>query len=156
MHIAFYKGTRPGLAGIYNRLVRWWTKGPYSHCELVFADGVSASASYMDGGVRIKYIEFDSERWDFVSVPASLEPDARRWFREHQGDGYDLKGNFHFLVSAVGDDSSKWFCNEAVGAALGISDAWRFDPNSFYAVMSLGFINIKKDSECLQTIKTGN
>lgn len=155
MLVAFYKGTRPGLAGIYNRLVRWWTKGPYSHCELVFTDGLSASASFMDGGVRFKYIEFDSERWDFVPVPASLEPDARRWFREHQGNAYDLRGNFHFLVSAVGDDSGKWFCNEAVGAALGISDAWRFDPNSFYAVMSLGFINNSKESECLKTMTTG-
>ncbi|MFZ3001586.1 MAG: hypothetical protein WA071_14765 [Undibacterium umbellatum] len=152
MHVAFYKGTRPGIAGIYNRLVRWWTKGPYSHCELVFADGMSASASYIDGGVRLKYIEYDSERWDIVKVPASLEPAARRWFREHLGDKYDLKGNFHFLVSAVGDDNGKWFCNEAIGAALGMSEPWRFDPNSFYAVLASIHFNNEKD--CTWQIKT--
>ncbi|BBB61186.1 hypothetical protein UNDKW_2913 [Undibacterium sp. KW1] len=155
MHVAFYRGTRPGFSGIYNRLVRWWTKGPYSHCELVFDDCMCASSSFMDGGVRLKYIEFDSQRWDFVNVPDSLAPGALRWFREHLGAKYDLKGNFHFLVSAVGDDNGKWFCNEAVGAALGINQPWRFDPNSFYALLTSGLINERKDCECLQTMTTG-
>ena len=52
MRTAFYKGTRPGWQGIYSRAVRVIDRGPYSHCELVFSDGLSASASYIDGGVR--------------------------------------------------------------------------------------------------------
>ena len=35
--IAFYKGTRPGIAGLYNRLGRLLDHGPYSHAELVLA-----------------------------------------------------------------------------------------------------------------------
>ena len=50
---AFYQGTRPGLPGLYNRLVRWLDRGEFSHCELVFGDGMSASASFMDHGVRL-------------------------------------------------------------------------------------------------------
>ena len=42
---AFYKGTHPGVAGIYNRLVRWWTRSPYSHVELIFFDGGSGADS---------------------------------------------------------------------------------------------------------------
>ena len=55
MKAAFYKGTRPGLQGIYSRAVRAIDRGPYSHCELVFSDGLSASASYIDGGVRLSH-----------------------------------------------------------------------------------------------------
>lgn len=142
---AFYKGTHAGVPGIYNRLVRWWTRSPYSHVELVFFDGgpgavsQTASSSYMDGGVRFKWIEFDPDRWDFVDLPGQLAEPARAWFDAHEGDRYDLLGNVHFIVSAVGDDKRKWFCSEAVAAALGMPDPARFDPGTLYAALS--FLN---------------
>ena len=68
MQVAFYKGTRSGIAGIYSRGVRFITKGKYSHCELIFSDGMSASASFMDGGVRFKRIEYDPAHWDIIDV----------------------------------------------------------------------------------------
>lgn len=46
MRAAFYRGTRPGLQGIYSRAVRWIDRGPYSHSELVFSDGLSASEGF--------------------------------------------------------------------------------------------------------------
>src|SRR3546814_7608950 len=42
-------------SGIYSRVTRLVDGGPYSHCELVFSDGLSASASFIDGGVRFKH-----------------------------------------------------------------------------------------------------
>ncbi len=128
MRAAFYKSTRPGLAGIYSRGVRWWTRSPYSHCELIFSDGMAASASYMDGGVRFKRIDFDPGHWDFVDLPAHLEPAARTWFVAHAGQPYDLLGNLHFLLGPVSDDKGKWFCSESIAAALSITDPWRYDP----------------------------
>ena len=139
MRAAFYRGTRPGLAGIYNRLVRWWCRSSYSHVELVFSDGWAASASYMDGGVRLTRIEFDPARWDLVELPAHLEAGARAWFEAHLGQPYDLLGNLHFVVSPVADDKDRWFCSESVGAALGMPEAWRFDPGTLYAVLAGGF-----------------
>ena len=47
--LALYKHTRPGLQGVYSRLVRLVDRGPYSHCELVFSNGLSASSSFIDG-----------------------------------------------------------------------------------------------------------
>lgn len=38
MKSAFHRGTRPSLAGIYNRLVRWWTRSEFSHVELDLID----------------------------------------------------------------------------------------------------------------------
>lgn len=36
MKLASYKGTRPGLQGIVNRLIRWRFDGLHSHTEVVF------------------------------------------------------------------------------------------------------------------------
>jgi hypothetical protein len=139
LQAAFYKGTHTGLPGVYNRLVRWWTRSQYSHVELVFASGHAASSSYMDGGVRFKVIDFDPDLWDFVDLPAELERSAWAWFAAHEGQGYDLLGNLHFVLSAVGDDKRKWFCSEAVAAALGMPAPERFDPGTIHAALS--FLN---------------
>lgn len=132
--IAFYKGTHVGVKGWYNRLVRWWTRGPFSHVEVVFSDGACGSASYVDGGVRYTSIDFNLAKWVLVPLPAALEPAARAYFDVHQGEGYDLLGNLRFLFDFLPDDPRKKFCSEAVAESLGIADGWRFDPNTLYAV----------------------
>lgn len=136
MKIAFYKGTPKGWRGLYSRGVRIVTKGHYSHCEVIFKDGVSASSSIAHGGVRFALVTYNDAEWDFVEVPDALEADARHWFFKHQGDKYDFLGNIHFVIPVVGDEKKKWCCSEAVGEALGLRDAWRFNPNSLYAVLA--------------------
>ena len=134
MRAAFYKATRPGLQGLYSRAVRWIDRGAYSHCELVFSDGLSGSASYIDGGVRLKRIDYDTERWDFVALPDSLEPAARAWFELHHGEPYDLLGNLRFVFFMVREGRG-WFCSEAMAAALGMREPWRFGPNGLTALL---------------------
>lgn len=134
MQIAFYKGTRPGLQGLYSRLTRWVDRGPYSHCELIFRDGMSGSASFIDGGVRLKLIDYSSDHWDFVDLPDHLEDAARQWFNEHSGAGYDLLGNLRFIFFMARESKKDWFCNEAVAAALGFIEPWRHGPNGFYGI----------------------
>lgn len=135
MKIAFYKSTKSGLAGLYNRGVRIITKGHYSHCEIIFSDGMSASASFADGGVRFKAIDYDPAKWDIFQLPEHLEVGARKWFSEHEGEKYDVLGNVHFLMPIFGDEKEKWCCSEACGAALGIAEPWRFHPNSLAAML---------------------
>lgn len=141
MYAAFYKGTRPGLQGIYSRAVRVIDRGPYSHCELVFGDGLSASASYIDGGVRFKRIAYDPSHWDFVQLPQYLETQARKWFDEHEGEPYDLMGNIRFVLPFLPDSEKGSFCSEAVAAALGFREPWRFGPNGLAAVLGVFEIN---------------
>jgi hypothetical protein len=132
MKVAFYKGKKR----LFNKLVSWWTRGPYSHCELVFSDGESASSSFMDGGVRYKRILFNHDLWDFIELgPQFDEQKAREWFDKHDGAQYDVMGLVGFVFRRVGDDKKKYFCNEAVLAALGFLESWRFDPNSTYALL---------------------
>lgn len=133
---AFYKGTRPGLSGWFNRLGRFIDNGPYSHCELVFSNGMSGSASFADGGVRLKYIGYTSKDcWDFVDLPHNLEPEAHRWFINHRGAKYDLRGNIQAAFGWVRESPDKWFCSEAMAAALGLDEAWRFKPNGLRAIL---------------------
>lgn len=135
MQIAFYKGTSAAYFGLYNRLVRWWTRGPYSHVEIVFSDGLSASSSFQDGGVRFKRIDYDARKWDMVALPQAEEQAVRQWFAAHVGEEYDVLGNAGFVIDALNDGKRRWFCSEAVAAALGIPEPWRFHPNSLASVL---------------------
>lgn len=135
MRLAFYRGRRTGLNGAFDTAVRWWTRGPYSHVEAVFGDGMAASASNRDGGVRFKRIQFDPARWDFACVDA-CEVTARRWFIEHEGQPYDALGLFGFVWRPQADNAERWFCSEAVAASIGFRDPWRFCPNTLRAALT--------------------
>lgn len=143
MKIAFYKGTRKGIQGLYSRLTRWVDTGPYSHCELIFSDGLSASASFIDGGVRFKRIDYKKDNWDFVELPDYLEKQALQWFKEHEGDKYDILGNLRFVLFFIKPSKDKFFCNEAIAESLGFKEAWRLGPNGFASLFKskLYFIN---------------
>jgi uncharacterized protein YycO len=136
VRIAFYKGTRPGIAGIYNRVVRWWCGGKYSHVELVFSDGIAASASFEDGGVRMKRIDLDPGKWDIVEVSPDLALGAIKWFMDNAGKPYDLLGNVGFLWRPIQGDRDAYFCSEAIAAALGIPEPWRLDPCALHALLT--------------------
>lgn len=135
MKIAFYKGTLPGWRGWVSRLIRFTERGRYSHCEVVFSDGLCASASWYDGGIRFKRIDFNPEHWDFVEVPWADEAAAHAWFSEHLLCGYDLKGSLGILFRPVRHHGGRWFCSEAAAAALGVPQAWRFGPNALAAML---------------------
>ena len=132
LNLALYKGTRPGFEGIQNRLGRFIDRGPYSHTELLFSDGLSASASFIDGGVRTKPIGYSSVgSWDFlpISDPAGeIEKRALKWFLEHNGLKYDVWGNIRFATNFARDSPDKWFCSESCLAALGFPEAFRYGP----------------------------
>ncbi|WP_025598477.1 hypothetical protein [Burkholderia sp. WSM2230] len=140
MKVAFYKGTRPGLSGIFNRLIRWRTNSPYSHCELVVAPiddaHLCASSSLEDGGVRFIVTNLDPARWDVVgsAIGAVTERAAIEWFNDHLGEPYDLAAVFGFL-SRRRHREGHWHCSESIGAALGIPEPWRFDPATLHAAL---------------------
>ena len=125
---AFYIGTPPGLSGIYNRGIRFWCASPYSHVELIFSGNTMGSSSYMDGGVRLKAARPTPGKWVLVDLDPALEPAARAWFDRHDGQPYDLLGHLHFIASPIRLGQDAWFCSEAVAAALGLPEPWRYDP----------------------------
>lgn len=134
LRAAFYKGRMAGPAGVFNAVTCWWLRGPYSHCEFVFSDGLCGSASLVDGGVRLKRIQLDPAKWDVWAVDVD-EMAARAWFDRHAGQPYDVLGVVGFVARVAGHDKSRWFCAEAMAAAAGYSDPWRLDPCSLAAVL---------------------
>ncbi len=123
-----------GQTRVFNRLVSWWTRGPYSHTELVI-DGVCYSSSFLDGGVRKKMIELDPEHWDIIDAPWIDAEKAVKWFEDHMDNKYDVVGLVGFVLRRFPDDRHKYFCSEACAAAAGFDEAWRLDPNTFATVV---------------------
>lgn len=131
MKIAFYKGRER----LFNRFVSWWTFGPYSHCEAVLELGhglagpvLCWSSSWMDSGVRSKVMVLNPAHWDIMDVPEADMTSALRWFNGHEGEGYDVLGLLSTSLP-IRHSRRRWFCSEAVGAAIGVKEPWRFDPN---------------------------
>jgi hypothetical protein len=135
MKIAFFKGRHPGVKGWLGVLTKWWTVGPYSHCELVVAEengrAVCWSSAYLDGGVRQKIVDLDPADWDVIEIPTTPEEEAASlsWFQSHAGQGYDVLGLFQFVWARQEGEKCKWFCSEAVARALGFPESWRYSPN---------------------------
>lgn len=139
MRAAFFKGTKSGLSALFDICVHVWEAGQYAHVELLLTDGRSASATFLDGGVRFAppgSIDFtDTTQWDIVDLPGFDEAAAINWFTKHDEDKYDLWGDARFVVGFIKQDSKAEFCSEAVGAALGFEESWRLDPNALYIVV---------------------
>lgn len=142
MQVAFFTGRHPGWRGLYGVLVKWWTRGDFSHTELiesVSADGVATcwSSAYLGGGVRRAQIVLMPYDWRMVDVPVSetVRAAALQWFKEHEGQPYDTRGMFGIALRRIPYERGKWFCSEAIAAALGFDEPWRFDPATFYAAL---------------------
>lgn len=134
MHAAFYKGRMSGPRGVFNSATCWWLRGPYSHCEWVFSDGLCGSASLVDRGVRLKRIALDPTKWDVWPVDVN-EAQVRAWFEAHEGDPYDVLGVAGFVARVLGHSKRRRFCAEAMAESAGYVDPWRFDPCSLASVL---------------------
>lgn len=142
MKLAMYKGPPTGF---WHRIAHWftcrWTGSEYSHCELAFcrsdtAGGkwLCASSSARDGGVRLKYIDLASGHWDVYDLPQfdqAATNAARAWFYERADarSGYDWLGLLWFVLPIKAfNNPRRWFCSEAIAAALGLPKPHKFHP----------------------------
>ena len=136
VQLALYKGK--GLIG--NALIRWWTRSPYSHCELV-VDGVAYSSSLMDKGVRSKVIDFKPEHWDMVRLPEPLSKRVIDHFAVTRGQRYswlDLIRSQIFNGNADEDGAS--FCSEWCAAALGLPNPATYSPQTLSDLVRWCFV----------------
>lgn len=72
MKLASYTGTRPGIMGIGNRLIRLRLRGRVSHCEVVFEPGDGVDHLMPDGTCAP---DADNRLWCFSSVGLEGLPD---------------------------------------------------------------------------------
>ena len=87
-YLACYKGPATGLFNItFHKVVCWWTRSKYSHCELVI-NGTAYSSSSRDKGVRKKEIDFSSGKWDLYPVELD-EVFVLNFYERAKDDKYD-------------------------------------------------------------------
>lgn len=122
-----------------NALIRRWQRSPYSHCELVVrrvADQFECwGASGHDGGVRRKVMPLDPLHWELYEVRSFSGEQAAQWFRSHEGEGYDLLGLLGFAWRPWRGERGRWWCSEALAAALGVEEPFRFDVATLAALV---------------------
>lgn len=151
IYLALYHGHRGGTgwrvwaARFTDELTRILTRGRYSHCEIAIRlAGQDSepqyecySASLRDKGVRRKIMPLPSAKWDLIALPDSVSERLHGLWQETQGQGYDLPGAFG-VVFRLPENRRRWFCSEWVGAALGLSESWRFSPNDLAVIVNMG------------------
>ncbi len=140
--IAFYKVNQPS-ADWQDKLIGWWTNGPYSHVEII-VDGKMYSSSPRDGKIRERdAILDDHERWDYVTVYVSNKKNFYKFFEQVNGNKYDWAGILGFIIP-FRDSENKYFCSEFVTRALqfmGYSNLYSIkagitSPNRLYKLLS--------------------
>lgn len=119
MKIAFYKGR---YGNYLDKIICLGTLSKYSHCEIVFSDGICASSSYRDGGVRFKYINLNDGKWDVYDLDNSQESEAaiHLFFECHNGNRYDTFGALLSVFGLSSNVKDKQFCSEICAMALGV------------------------------------
>lgn len=122
--IYFFKGA----SGVFDWLIRKWTRSPYSHCAIVFnyENGTKLLFEAQNGvGVRslitIPGVTLRDSQWDHIDIPVS--PESRQmvqnWCSTELGCKYDWMGLFWSQVLFIPrSHPDKWFCSEYVAAAL--------------------------------------
>jgi hypothetical protein len=136
MIIAMYKGPANNFwHKISHGFIKFWTDSEYSHCELVFGkpnmhgSSLCASSSTRDGGVRFKWINLEDGKWDLYDIPEFDESSAKNWFYNHQSQKYDYFGLLWFVLPIRKfNNPRRWFCSEAIGAALGLDRPHKLHP----------------------------
>ena len=143
MLIALFVGDHN--ADIWPVRLGWWLTrvaqkgrfGDVTHCEAILAGDASAatiaSSSVRDGGVRIKHrVQMNPEHWRIVDVPQWSAASAAQWFAQHMSQPYDWRGAWAIFLPGH-HKSDSWFCNEAVGASVGLLEPHTFSPAVFAA-----------------------
>lgn len=124
----------------WDKLIAYWTKGPYSHVELMFSDGMCFSSSPRDGGVRFKQIAIDPTHWAIVNINVGdKEAEIREWCQSQCGMKYDWLGVLGCGIHMPFRTKHRWFCSEICITALdkvGVLNLYTLlNPNQFYQFM---------------------
>lgn len=123
--IWFYKGS----GKVIDKLVKWWTSEPYSHCEIVI-NGYAVGADAWSGRVIGRSTStFNMDRWDIIGVPDG----DNEWLISQIGKRYDYLGILGFFLFKV-DHPNWWYCSELAASYLKIL-ARPISPGKLYTIL---------------------
>ena len=127
IQVAFFKGE----AGLLHKVIRWWTKSPYSHAELIMPDGKTwiSISPFLNSRVtaRIKHRVENPEEWEYLTFNLSWREPVRKYQLDQlykfidmtQGSKYDWTGMIMSqLCPYLIKRRNKWYCSEWIAHAL--------------------------------------
>lgn len=127
MYIAFNKSNKT----LMDKLIRFFTKSEYVHCELVTVkrtDKFYGYSAYPGEGVRAKWISYDPNEWEFIKIPTV---DVKSFMEKTEGKKYDYLGALGF-VFGNNDNPNRWFCSEWCATVLGLENPSKLSPGDLY------------------------
>jgi hypothetical protein len=110
--IIFYKG--PG--NFRDRLVRLWTKSPYSHSEFGRSDGLYHSNDRLDLVSKLKNLDINQKDWEVfeLTLPSEIIRRVERRQLRKNGTTYDWTGIVFSQFFRLGwHDKTRWFCSKS-------------------------------------------
>lgn len=122
--------------GIISRLIRWQTRGEFSHVAIRVGKDECIEA-WPGAGVRLKRITDWSGIRVFVPiVPQRAKIIAVSYAAQQIGKQYDFLGVLRFVSRRRRDNPGRWFCSELVFASfqhanwelLARSEPWEISP----------------------------
>jgi len=130
---AFYKAFEAKGAKKDDVIIAKWTRGPYSHVELIVLDDVMCSSSPRDGGVRCKEHIYDKSTWDYITIDVETQDITRytKFYEVTKRLKYDWLGIVGFVLP-VHDNPKKYFCSEwtsKAGIIMGIECLYTKEPS---------------------------
>ncbi|VEB25781.1 Uncharacterised protein [Actinobacillus lignieresii] len=144
IYLASYKAQ----GDIVDKIIRFFTRGKYSHSELVIhkfeiTDHYHKdewfecySSSPRDGGVRVKRISaLSADKWDLIELKETSESDIKAYFEQTKGTKYDYAGAIGIKLG-IKESRSKVFCSEWIFNFLfNSSGGWRIEPNLLHEIL---------------------
>ena len=129
---AFYKAYEAPGKTWYDWVIAKWTRGPYSHVELI-VDDMMYSSSPRDGHVRSKKHKYDPATWDYIPVTITIKDYKRfiKFWNQTESFKYDWLGILGFVLP-LHDDPKKYFCSEwtsKAGIIMGINCLYIKEPS---------------------------
>ena len=120
IRIAFFKGNKREW---HHRFVRWWTRSPYSHAEIVLEGDTWVSISpflFARVAARVRTHVPDSD-WDYLDFRVTSEElgALKDFVSETTGDGYDWIGMLlSQVLPIIIKGKGRWYCSSWVFTAL--------------------------------------
>ena len=109
-----------------DKAVAFFSKGKYSHIEMIFEDGRSYSSSWQDGGTRFKDIRYSNKhKWDIVEYQVDDYEYSRilEFCLTKLGRKYDWTGVLSFMLP-FHQDRNRYFCTEVTVKAFQHAGLW--------------------------------
>lgn len=111
MIVCLHKGT-----GIIGKLIKWQTRGQYSHASIYCGNGVLFESREFNGVQFSRINKSEDVDYFFVSTTPEQEAKALEFMNKTHNKGYDYKMVFRFIsrLPEANGTKNKYFCSELV------------------------------------------